>query len=255
MPDERKPIRERLGKLDVEPCRQEEIERELGEHLADLASALEAQGMTREAATKASLESVSDWRQLGKDIQAAERQETMNHRTKALWLPALGAFFASSSLTAIIQICAPLTHWPWLNPLITVRPSHFPWYVLLIPWVALQPLVGAVGASWSRRAGGSLREQLIAALAPAIPAIALWLLKVVQSIAELVLVAMHPSDRIWHGILLNLTIGTTWAMLSALALLIGAAPFLRRPRKTGTGTCENIAYAGVLTLIISSLLL
>ena len=232
MPDERKPIRERLGKLDVEPCRQEEIERELGEHLADLASALEAQGMTREAATKASLESVSDWRQLGKDIQAAERQETMNHRTKALWLPALGAFFASSSLTAIIQICAPLTHWPWLNPLITVRPSHFPWYVLLIPWVALQPLVGAVGASWSRRAGGSLREQLIAALAPAMPVIAMLFVYVAVGIPiELVLVAVHPSHHVnARGILLKTAFGAIQALLPALALLIGAAPFLRRPQ-------------------------
>lgn len=141
MPDERKPIRERLGKLDVEPRRQEEIERELGEHLADLASALEAQGMTREAAAKASVESVSDWRQLGRDILAAEMEETMNHRTRVLWLPAVGALFASYSLTAIIQVCAPLTHSPWLNPLITVRPGYFPWYVLLLPWVALQPLV------------------------------------------------------------------------------------------------------------------
>ena len=232
MPDERKPIRERLGRLDVEPCRQEEIERELGEHLADLASALEAQGVTREAAAKVSLESVSDWRQFGKDINAAEMEETMNHRTRALWLPALGAVFASSSLTAILQICAPLTHSPWLNPLITVRPGYFPWYVLFLPWVALQPLVGAVSASWSRRAGGSLREQLIAALAPAIPVIALLLVYVAVGIPiELVLVAMHPSVHVnGRGILLKMAFGAIQALLPALALLIGAAPFLRRPQ-------------------------
>jgi hypothetical protein len=231
MPDERKPIRERLGKLDVEPRRQEEIERELGEHLADLASALEAQGATREAAAKASLESVSDWRQLGLDILAAEMEETMNHRTRALWLPALGAVFASSSLTAIIQICAPLTHSPWLNPNITLNPDFTvrTWYVLLLPWLALQPLVGAVSASWSRRAGGSLREQLIAALAPAA-----WLLVIVVVAIpmEVVRIAMHPSLHIsGRGVVPNkMEMLAIWALGPALALVIGAAPFLRRPQ-------------------------
>ena len=110
--------------------------------------------------------------------------------------------------------------------------SDFPWYVLLLPWVALQPLVGAVGASWSRRVGGSLREQLIAALAPAIPAIAWMLFIVVVTIPiELVLVAMHPSGHIGgRGALLRMAIFAIWALLQALALLIGAAPFLRRPQ-------------------------
>ena len=223
MPDEGKPIRERLGKLDVEPCRQAEIERELGEHLADLASALEAQGVTREAATRASLESVSDWGQLGKDILAAENEGTMNHRTKALWLPAVGALFASSSLTAIIQICGALTHSPWLNP-----SMGGPWYVIsLLPWVALQPLVGAVIAFWSRRAGGSLREQLIAALAPAMP---LLVIVVVGIPLKLVLVAMYPPDHIWRRVLLDMAFPAIHALLPALGLLIGAAPFLRRPQ-------------------------
>jgi hypothetical protein len=100
--------------------------------------------------------------------------------------------------------------------------------VFLLPWVALQPLVGAVSASWSRRVGGSLQEQLIAALAPAIPAIACLLITVVGSIAELV--AMHPSDHIRRGVLLKMAIIAIWALLPALSLLIGAAPFLRRPQ-------------------------
>jgi hypothetical protein len=138
----------------------------------------------------------------------------------------VGALFASYSLTAIIQICGPLTHSPWLNP------NNFrQWYVCLLPFVALQPLVGAVTASWSRRAGGSLREQLIAALAPAIPFIALMLFSVVVTLpVEVVWVAMHPSLHInGRGILLKMAF-STWTLLPALALLIGAAPFLRRPQ-------------------------
>ena len=100
------------------------------------------------------------------------------------------------------------------------------WYVILLPWVALQPLVGAVIAFWSRRAGGSLREQLVAALAPAFPAIP-PLLKVVVWI---IVVAMHPSDHIRRGILLQMAIFAILALLPALSLLIGAAPFLRRPQ-------------------------
>jgi hypothetical protein len=231
MPNDLKPLANHLHTHGIGRQREAEILRELSEHVEDDVATLESQGLTSAEATRRALGSVHDWRQLGKAILAAEMEETMNHRTRALWLPALGAVFASSALTAIIQVCAPLTHAPWLNPLITVRPGYFPWYELLLPWVALQPLVGAVGASWSRRADGSLREQLIAALAPAIPYIALLLIRVVLTILQMLLVAMHRSGHLsGRVILLNLAFSASWALLPALALLIGAAPFLRRPQ-------------------------
>jgi hypothetical protein len=98
--------------------------------------------------------------------------------------------------------------------------------------LTLQPLVGAVSAPWSRRVDGSLREQLIAALAPAIPAIAVMLFIAVVTIPiEFVWVATHPSVRnTGRDILFKMTSVTIWALLPALALLIGAAPFLRRPQ-------------------------
>jgi hypothetical protein len=50
MPDNEKYLRERLGKLGLPPHREEEILRELSEHLADHAAALEARGLTSDAA-------------------------------------------------------------------------------------------------------------------------------------------------------------------------------------------------------------
>jgi len=50
MSGNRELINKRLGKLGLRPQREEEIFRELGEHLADHAAALEARGLTSDAA-------------------------------------------------------------------------------------------------------------------------------------------------------------------------------------------------------------
>ena len=101
-------IRERLGKLGLGPRREEEILRELSEHLADHAEALEARGVARDAAAREALDSVSNWPELRKEILSAETEETiMNYRTKVLWLPALCALTLSNGLLALMQIFGP----------------------------------------------------------------------------------------------------------------------------------------------------
>ncbi len=71
MPDNRENLKERLGKLRLGPHREEEILRELDDHLADHAAAHEARGVTRAAAARQALNSVSNWPDLRKEILAA----------------------------------------------------------------------------------------------------------------------------------------------------------------------------------------
>ena len=219
MPADRESIRAALGNLGLDPEREEEIVREISEHLADHAASLELGGMARAAAVRAAVASVSDWAALRKEILAAETEELMmNYRTKALWLPALLAVTLSNGLLAMIQIIGPHTHFHWLNPYLEMRP----WYTFLIPWLILQMPVGAIAALWSRRAGGTLPYQLLSALAPA-----------VASLGVLVLVPIlteHGSNHLKTenhlsapGFLLMITI---WVFVQALPLLVGAAPFL-----------------------------
>lgn len=46
----------------------------------------------------------------------------------------------------------------------------------------------------------------------------------------MIILLVHLWDPIRRGMLLNVAMWASWTLLSALALLIGAAPFLRRPQ-------------------------
>ena len=219
MPGNQRLVKERLVELRLAPGREEEILRELGEHLEDHATALETRGVAREEAVEEALNSVSDWPGLRRDIVLAETEETtMNYRTKVLWLPALCTLTLSNVLLALMQIFGPLTHFYWLNPYMGMRP----FYTFLVPWLILQPVVGAVAAYWSRRAGGAVRHQLLAALAPAIALLGLFALVLPFMLGE------HGGHHIRLSAYLLMT--AIWALLPALPLLIGAAPFLRKPQ-------------------------
>jgi hypothetical protein len=221
MPYDQELIRARLGKLGLGVRREEEIVRELSEHLADHAAALEARGMAGEAAACQALASVPNWPELRREILAAETEETiMNYRTKALWLPALGALTLSNGLLAVFQVFGPPAHFYWLG----VGKSFQALCEFIVPWLISQLVVGAIAAYWSRRASGTLLYQLLAALAPAIALLGLFLL-----ILPLAMILdKHEAHNIRLGVFLVLTV--TWVLLPALPLLLGAAPFLRKPQ-------------------------
>jgi hypothetical protein len=225
MPDNQGLIRERLGKLGLETRREEEILRELGEHLADHAAALEARGVTPDAAAQEVLESVSNWPELRNEILRVETEEVtmdyrLNYRSKALWLPALCALTLSNVLLALMQVFGPLPHFYWLSRDMSMRP----YFTFFVPWLISQPVVGAMAAYWSRRAGGAVLHQLLAALAPAIALLGLFVLIIPFSI----ILDKHVAHNIRLTAFLVLT--ATWVLLPSVPLLIGAAPFLRKPQ-------------------------
>jgi hypothetical protein len=82
--------------------------------------------------------------------------------------------------------------------------------------------VGAIAACWSRRAGGTVRYQLLAALAPAIAMLVVFVLILPWAM----ILDKHEAHHILLGGFLILTL--TWVLLPALPLLLGAAPFLRK---------------------------
>jgi len=218
MRDDREFVKKSLGRLGLTPHREEEIARELSEHLADHAVALEARGLDKDAAAREAQDSVSNWPELGRKILAAEIEgTTMNYRTRVLWLPALFALTLSYVLLALIQIFGPQPSFYWF---FTGR-SLMPFVAFIVPWLLSQPVVGAIAAFWSRRAGGTVRYQILAALAPAIALLGLFLL-----ILPFAMIVVHPvSHTMRIGSFLGLTV--TWVILPALPLLLGAAPFLR----------------------------
>lgn len=221
MPDKGELLKARIGKLGLAPGREEEILRELSEHLQDHASALAAGGVSSEEAAREALDSVSDWPGLRRDIVLAETEETtMNYRTKVLWLPVLCAIALSYGLLAIIPKFGSLPHFYWLSPDLSMGP----YFAFLVPWLISQPVVGAVGAYWSRRAGGALLHRLLAALAPAIALLGLFLVILPFS--------MIPGGHIAANLRLRAfwAVSVSWVLLPSLPLLAGAAPFLRKPQ-------------------------
>jgi hypothetical protein len=222
MPDNSTYLRERLGRLGLETCREEEIVRELDEHLEDHAAALEARGVTSGAAAREALDSVSDWPGLRNEIVSAETEETiMNYRTKVLWLPSLCAITLSNGIVALMQIFGRPPDSYWLS---ASGKSMQVISAFIVPWLISQSVVGAIAAYWSRRAGGTVRYQLLAALSPAIVLLGLFLLVIPSSI----LLHKHALHNIRLSAFMIVTL--TWVLLPALPLLIGAAPFLRKPQ-------------------------
>jgi hypothetical protein len=220
MSGNRELIKKRLGKLGLKPQREEEILQELDDHVEDQAAGLEAHGTAKDSAAREALDSVSNWPELREQILAAETEEgIMNYRTKALWLPALCALTLSNGLLALMQIFGVSAHFYWLGVGKTVQALC----EFIIPWLISQPVVGAVAAYWSRRAGGTVRYQLLAALAPAIALLGLFVL-----ILPFAIILEQGPHFIHVGGFLILT--ATWVLLPALPLLLGAAPFLRKPQ-------------------------
>jgi hypothetical protein len=235
MKNEEESIKERLGKLGLGTRREEEIVRELSKHLTDHAAALETRGLSRDSAAREALESVSNWTKLRNEILLAESEETtMNYRTKALWLPALGTFTLSMGLLSLLQVSGFQPRFYWLSK---TGMSMQPYLMFYLPWLIVLPLIGAVAAYWSQRAGGKPLHRLLAALAPPIGML-LFIFAIIPLISLLTYMLMplflhggghHEIHPILHAppMIAVVAFLVSWVLLPAMGLLLGAVPFLR----------------------------
>ena len=121
---------------------------------------------------------------------------------------------------ALMQIFGAPAHFYWLG----VGKSVQALCEFIVPWLISQPVVGAVAAYWSRRAGGTVRYQLLAALAPAIALLGVFVL--ILPFSMIVEKPSAPNIRLAAFLILTVT----WVLLPAIPLLLGAAPFLRKPQ-------------------------
>ncbi len=163
MPDWRQIVGQRLGGLALDAAEKEEVHAELAAHLEETYEALLREGMTRAAAVQHALGEVENWQDLRRKIQAARTKENiMNDRVRRLWLPGFLTFVLSAGLLALNQVFGPK---PWA----LMRVGQPPIVLFFIPWLLSLPIVGALGAYLSHRAGGSRRAVFSSIVFPVLP--------------------------------------------------------------------------------------
>lgn len=187
---------------------QEEIITELAAHLEDAYESSLKQGTSAEKAEEEAWREVSSGRKLARKIRRAKQgEDEMNNRTKQVWMPALVTSLVGTGLLAFFQQLG-------MRPIVLQVPSEII-VTLYLPWLLSLPLLGFLGASWSRREGAAIRTRIIAGTFLSLIYFAVpWLILPVALIVDPHTPKMVPFA--WF--LLN------WAVLPCLALLVGALP-------------------------------
>ncbi len=200
-----------LGSLQLNARKQKETVAELAGHLEELYENHRAGGLPEQEAFELCMSQLSEARLATREFERAIREEgTMNHRTKALWLPGLVALTLASVFLMVQQrfaLLQPRIYWVDDGAL-----------VLNLAWLMVLPLCGAAGAYLSRRAGGRSLNCLVAGTFPALIMLGVFclILPVGVFIQRNTYILQHP---LYFGLaLLN------WTVLPGAGLLLGALP-------------------------------
>lgn len=165
-------VRERLWNLTLKSHEKREVVEELAAHLEESYERFLTAGAPEDDAVGGALAEVEDWSGLARKIRAARSGEgTMTNRVTQLWLPGLLMFALSAGIFAMFEI---LGAKPWT--VATNDHRHLLEFHLL--WLLSLPLVGAMGAYLSWRAGGSrslMRLSIIFPVLPLFASILVWL--------------------------------------------------------------------------------
>ena len=170
MPDWHELVRQQLSGLTLDAAEKDEVHAELAAHLEEAYELLLAKGLLEQVAMQQTLAQVADWQDLRRGIQYARSKENiMNNRVRQLWLPGFLTFLLSTCLLALNEIFGPK---PWA----LMKVGQLPMVLFFIPWLLSLPLVGALGAYLSHRAGGSQRAIFSSIVFPVLPFLASILL-------------------------------------------------------------------------------
>ncbi len=202
-----------LTGLALEPAESADVIAELAAHLAETCEELRKQGMAEEEAVRRTLSQVEDWKKLTRLIQTTRTKENiMTNRVKQFWLPSLLTLLLSMGLLALIQVFGP-------NPWLVARKSGWslvaPVAVVYLPWLLSLPVIGAMGAYLSNRAGGSQRAVFSSIVFPVLPYLVFFL-------AVLPVMAIF-NEHLAHNIMFGaLFVGLfAWVLAPGAALLAG----------------------------------
>ena len=198
-------VRSRLGALGLDAAYEEEVRAELAAHLEDLYAEARRCGSSDADAMARALERVPDWGHLARTIRRADRRDgPMTRDARTIWLPGMAALIGAA---AVILVATRLPSSLWAD-----RRADVP---MALAAIAMYLACGALGAGWSRRAGGSVGERICAGLFPLALHLAIFILAiVVLTISE-------------GRVNLQLKAAVVFLLTPGLALATGTLPFLR----------------------------
>ena len=195
-----------------------DVAAELADHLEDSYEELRANGLCESEAVARVLDDI-DWHGLARQMRKAKRsRHAINERTRQLWLPALVSLTLANTVLMVLTRIS-------LGPrmIASLSTSWFPGISLMagyLPWLTVQPVIGALGAYFSYRAGGSRMICLTAGLFPSIVMLGCWTCVIPPGVLfeRHVWVMNHPA---------YLALGTfAWVVPAATGLFFGCLPFL-----------------------------
>lgn len=205
----------------------EEISRELACYLEDLCA--DAPDLDELTVAQCAAAELHEDQYLGATLYRARKENTMhlNDRTKRFWLPGMSMLLASAGFLAVLQAAGfrPyfMTLWLQGGP---VSPHGLGWPLeFYFPWLCLLPFLGAAGAYWSRRAGGSLAVQAAVGFFSAFVFLAIFVTVllfafVIGGITGNVSEPQTLSPEFAGAVM-------SWIVIPAIAMMIGVLPFLR----------------------------
>jgi len=201
-----------LGRLPHDE--RDEIVRELSGHLQERFDELRSAGTSEDEARRTTLAEVGDWQQLRKGILRA-KEGIMTARAKTILIPGIVALLITGLGEQLLMNAGvrPKVYWQYISWMTST------WQLLAIFVVA-----GAIGAGWSRAAGGSRSQRLWAAQFPVVCMLIVFaFLFSVGPAIELTVKHTLQWATMWHTLLGLLF----WDMLlPGFALLMGALPFV-----------------------------
>ncbi|HYM75452.1 MAG TPA: hypothetical protein VE377_05680 [Candidatus Dormibacteraeota bacterium] len=160
---------------------------------------------------------------------ADSEKNRLSQRTRSFWLPG----FVSMTAAAIFLFAADIAYEPFLffreitlHPQDLLRMNTDSLRASYLVWLGAQVVFGALGALFSRRAGGTRTSRIAAGSFPAVIIVGTYVVLMPVTSMFSGQAATSPLPAYLTAALL------VWVAAPAVAVLLGAAPFIRESNKS-----------------------
>ncbi|MEQ1913135.1 MAG: permease prefix domain 1-containing protein, partial [Vicinamibacterales bacterium] len=154
-------VHRHLASVRVDERRRREISAELAAHLEDAYDSALRSGCTEAEAVACAMERVPDWSALAVAVErSADEDSIMTRQAITVLLPGTTILLAAATGMSLVVYATPADR--WVDPRWQVHTFAASLAFLFLFYL----LLGAIGAAWSRHAGGSRGERLAAGAFP-----------------------------------------------------------------------------------------